>query len=129
MDLAIFDAALSYTADPNDINCITIVELKRPQRNDLATENLLKEHGVKLVGEQKVTAFTDKGVATAGKDWNDYFYDCDTIVTAFGLRPNDEYLQEFMTLAPEVYPVGDVWYGEKSIGNANLTAFNLSMDI
>ena len=37
MDLAIFDAALSYTADPENINSITIVELKRPQRNDLAT--------------------------------------------------------------------------------------------
>lgn len=38
MDLAIFDAALSYTADPENINSITIVELKRPQRNDLAAE-------------------------------------------------------------------------------------------
>ena len=38
MDLAIFDAALSYTADPDNISSITIVELKRPQRNDLATE-------------------------------------------------------------------------------------------
>ena len=38
MDLAIFDAALSYTADPENINSITIVELKRPQRNDLAKE-------------------------------------------------------------------------------------------
>lgn len=38
MDLAIFDAALSYTADPDNINSITIVELKRPQRNDLATD-------------------------------------------------------------------------------------------
>lgn len=38
MDLAIFDAALSYTADPENINSITIVELKRPQRNDLSTE-------------------------------------------------------------------------------------------
>lgn len=38
MDLVIFDAALSYTADPDNINSITIVELKRPQRNDLATE-------------------------------------------------------------------------------------------
>lgn len=38
MDLAIFDAALSYTADSENINSITIVELKRPQRNDLATE-------------------------------------------------------------------------------------------
>lgn len=34
MDLAVFDAALSYTADPENINSITIVELKRPQRND-----------------------------------------------------------------------------------------------
>lgn len=34
MDLAVFDAALSYTADPDNINSITIVELKRPQRND-----------------------------------------------------------------------------------------------
>lgn len=38
MDLAIFDAALSYAADPENINSITIVELKRPQRNDLATD-------------------------------------------------------------------------------------------
>ena len=34
MDIAIFDAALSYTADPHNINSITIVELKRPQRDD-----------------------------------------------------------------------------------------------
>ena len=38
MDLAIFDAALSYTADSENINSITIVELKRPQRNDLANK-------------------------------------------------------------------------------------------
>ena len=34
MDLAIFDVALSYTVDPENINSITIVELKRPQRDD-----------------------------------------------------------------------------------------------
>ena len=38
MDLAVFDAALSYTADPENITSITIVELKRPMRNDLASE-------------------------------------------------------------------------------------------
>ena len=38
MDLTVFDAALSYTADTDNISSITIVELKRPQRNDLATE-------------------------------------------------------------------------------------------
>lgn len=38
MDIAIFDAALSYTADSENINSITIVELKRPMRNDLDKE-------------------------------------------------------------------------------------------
>ncbi len=33
-DLIVFDAALSYTAETDDINSITIVELKRPQRCD-----------------------------------------------------------------------------------------------
>ena len=33
-DLIVFDAALSNTAEIDDINSIAIVELKRPQRND-----------------------------------------------------------------------------------------------
>jgi hypothetical protein len=39
MDIAVFDSALSYTADPDNITSITIVELKRPQRNDLNKED------------------------------------------------------------------------------------------
>lgn len=37
-DLIVFDAALSYSAETNDINSISIVELKRPQRNDPVSE-------------------------------------------------------------------------------------------
>lgn len=39
MDIAVFDAALSYAADPENISSITIIELKRPMRNDLAAED------------------------------------------------------------------------------------------
>lgn len=42
MDIAVFDAALSYTADPDNINSITIVELKRPQRNDADNDPVLQ---------------------------------------------------------------------------------------
>ena len=42
MDIAIFDAALSYTADPDNINSITIVELKRPQRDDADNDPVLQ---------------------------------------------------------------------------------------
>ena len=38
MDIAVFDRAISYSADTEVINSITIVELKKPQRNDLASD-------------------------------------------------------------------------------------------
>ena len=39
MDIAVFDAALSYAIDPDNITSITIVELKRPQRDDLDSDD------------------------------------------------------------------------------------------
>ena len=39
MDIAVFDRAISYSADTEDINSISIVELKKPQRNDLAADD------------------------------------------------------------------------------------------
>ena len=42
MDIAIFDEALSYTADPDNISSITIVELKRPMRDDNNNDPVLQ---------------------------------------------------------------------------------------
>lgn len=39
MDIAIFDRAISYSADEDNINSITIVELKKPQRDDMKADN------------------------------------------------------------------------------------------
>ena len=39
MDIAVFDKAISYSAEDDYINAITIVELKRPQRDDLRGDN------------------------------------------------------------------------------------------
>ena len=39
MDIAVFDKAISYSADTEDINSITIVELKKPQRDDLSADD------------------------------------------------------------------------------------------
>jgi len=39
MDIAVFDKAISYSADADAINSITIVELKKPQRNDLTSDD------------------------------------------------------------------------------------------
>ncbi|MBQ4522106.1 MAG: hypothetical protein IJA10_04040 [Lachnospiraceae bacterium] len=39
MDIGIFDKAISYSAEEDAINSITIVELKRPQRDDLEADD------------------------------------------------------------------------------------------
>ena len=39
MDIAIFDKAISYSAEEDAINSITIIELKRPQRDDLTADD------------------------------------------------------------------------------------------
>lgn len=39
MDIAVFDRAISYSSDTENINSITIVELKKPQRNDLVADD------------------------------------------------------------------------------------------
>ena len=38
MDIAVFDKAISYSADTDTLNSITIIELKRPQRDDLNSD-------------------------------------------------------------------------------------------
>lgn len=55
MDLAIFDATLSYTSDPDNINSITIVELKRPMRQDKDNDPVVQVlNYVKKIKEGKV---------------------------------------------------------------------------
>lgn len=39
MDIAVFDQALSFVVDKNDINSISIIELKKPQRDDLSADD------------------------------------------------------------------------------------------
>lgn len=39
MDIAVFDKAISYSSESDAINSITIVELKRPQRDDMSSDD------------------------------------------------------------------------------------------
>ncbi len=84
----------------------------------------LRKYGVKLVDNKKVTAIDDKGVHTMDRDWEEGFIEADTVVTAFGLVPNDEGLDELSNLIAETYIVGDCEGNEMSLYNANFNAFH-----
>jgi pyruvate/2-oxoglutarate dehydrogenase complex dihydrolipoamide dehydrogenase (E3) component len=90
---------------------------------------LLEKYNVKLIGNQKIEEITSEGVKTIDRNWKNHFYEADTVVTAFGLVPNDEGIEEMLSLIPEAYAIGDCWDGPKTIGNANNTAFNYAIEI
>ncbi len=128
------ECALGLAMDGKDVTVVDMVpvdsfasEIVFFTRNMLMEE--LQKHGVKLVGDSKVEAFTDKGVETIDRNWRKTTYEADTIVTAFGLKPNTENFDVLMNLVPETYVVGDCGDGAKSIGNANYTAFHYLAEV
>ena len=90
---------------------------------------LLKQHHVTLIGGEKVMKITPEGAETMDRSLNSHFHAADTVVTAFGLVPNNEDMDALSNIVPETYAVGDCWYGAKTIGNANISAFNFAMEI
>lgn len=88
---------------------------------------LLERHGVRLIGDSRVVAFSDKGVEIEDKAWKHRVLPADSIVTAFGMKKNDCLVSELRKLLPEVYVVGDCNV-VKNIMNANHAAFNMALE-
>lgn len=128
------ECALGLAMDGKEVTVVDMVPVDRFAgeivfftRNMLMEE--LQKHGVRLVGDSKVEAITEKGVETIDRNWKKVLYEADTVVTAFGLKPNTEDFDTLTRLVPETYIVGDCGDGAKSIGNANYTAFHYTVDV
>ena len=123
------DSALGLAMDGKKVTVLDMIPVSDFGRGTVRfTINmllkLLNDNGVKLVGDMRISEFTEKGVKAMDKFNREQFFEADAVVTAFGLRANREYYNEFSVLAPEFYVVGDAMDLEKSIGNANNSAFN-----
>ena len=90
--------------------------------------DLLKEHKVRLMGSMLVRGFGPGGVEVEDKEWKSRLLEADTIVTAFGMKPRNEKLDDLRSLVPETFVVGDCG-GVADIGNAVHTAFNRALEI
>ena len=126
------ECALGLAMDGKEVTVVDMIPVE-----DFAKEivhytrdmllKLLREFDVKLLGGQKVTSIDAQGVHTMDHNWKTYTYDCDTVVSAFGLVPNLDGVDEYRGLMYDTYVIGDCGEGAKSIGNANWTAFNYAM--
>ncbi len=115
---------------------VTIVDMKSAdavcrEMNDLvrsAVFDLIEELSVSTHYEAKVMTIDEKTVEITDRHGSPIRLNADTVVIAFGLRPNSEMINKLTGIIPETYVVGD---SDKvgDIGTANMSAFNVAVEI
>ena len=88
----------------------------------------IPESDIKLVGDCKVVAISEKGVEVEDRNWNHRFLEADTVVAAFGLKSNTAYIEELKRTIPEVYVIGDADHVE-DMASANHMAYNYAVRV
>lgn len=88
--------------------------------------DLLNQYHVRMEGGQKVQEFTQTGVKTMDSRWNVHIWECDTAVTAFGMKPNNTKALE--NLVWDTYVIGDC-YQVRNIFHSNHMAFNYAVEV
>ncbi|GHT59852.1 NADH oxidase [Spirochaetia bacterium] len=84
--------------------------------------------GIHTRYETKIASLTDKGVLVEAGTSTPELIAADTIIQAFGLRPDESAIESLQYLVPETYVVGDA-NRVGTIGTANNQAFEVCMEI
>ena len=101
-----------------------------PVFNHIELNHQLEQYGVKLVGGQKIQAFSEDGVRTADPEGNETVFPGDTYVLALGVKPNNKLAQTLLSeYAEGVYVVGDCVSTGRLLADANQEAFHAAIRI
>ena len=101
-----------------------------PVFNHIELNYQLEKYGVKLVGSEKISAFTEEGVKTVSSDGEEKVYPADTYVLALGVKPDNSLGKELLSRYAEgVYMVGDCVSTGRVLADANQEAFHAAISI
>ncbi|HEY0216892.1 MAG TPA: FAD-dependent oxidoreductase [Cellulomonas sp.] len=112
---------------------VTIVEMASEIAKDMIVINRitllrqLAEHGVRILTGHTVTSIDEKGLVATGPDGEEVRVDADTVLSAFGVRPNTA-LPEALMDRPEVVAIGDCVKPAK-VGEAINAGFLAAFDL
>lgn len=125
------ECALQLAMDGKDVTVVEqkpmsefAIDASPPPRVMLL--QLLEEHGVKLISDHKVIAFTDEGVDIEDRNWTHTIVPCDTAVTAFGMKADRTLYDALREEIPDVYVIGDAERAG-AIKHANHSAFDYAL--
>lgn len=108
---------------PQDELCQDVFMLVR-----LTLFQRLAESNIETCYLSRVSKITPVGVEIISRDGNARLLKADTVITAFGLVPDSNVIQDLSRVVPETYVVGD----SNRVGNiaaANTDAFNVTVEL
>ena len=101
-----------------------------PVFNHIELNHQLEKYGVRLVGSEKIAAFTDSGLKTVTAEGEEKEYAADTCVLALGVKPDNHLAMELLSRYAEgVYVVGDCVSTGRVLADANQEAFHAALGI
>lgn len=92
---------------------VTIIEMLPAVARDAVFVNMptifyyLNKYNITIKTEHKIARITDKGVIATNKDGEEVFIEGDTVITAFGLIPNNDIAKTFQSIYPNARLIGD----------------------
>ncbi|KAB7672994.1 NAD(P)/FAD-dependent oxidoreductase [Bacillus sp. B1-b2] len=126
------DLALELAMEGKDVSIIEMGDTLAPgilYINAVSLNRMLDEFGVKQLTNHKVLAFEDNGVMVETKEGEQQLIKADTIINAFGMKPNTRVVDEISRLYPlKTRCIGDgVSIGK--VGQAVRTGFYAAMSL
>lgn len=113
---------------------VTIVEMMDSVARDLGAVNrssllrLLSEHGVRILTGHCVKEIRTDGIIVKGPGGREVVIEADTVITAFGMLPDDTLARAIQSKWPEVHLIGDCVKPAK-IGDAVRAGFAVGRQI
>jgi len=93
-----------------------------------ALNNLIDKYGVNYLDCCTVQKIGENEVQYTDKDGNAQTIEADTIVSAFGMRPNQAMVDELIDLVPDCFVIGDA-LKVRNIQGANLDGFDVTVEL
>ena len=99
-----------------------------PRINMITVVSMLKEEGVTIRTSTKLAAISSNAVKVSTQDRNEEI-PCDSVVLCLGVTPDQDIVDRFINLVPDVYVVGDSATSRGNVWTATSTGFDAAMNI
>ena len=112
------------------VEMLTLDEMiaNAPRINMITVVGMLKEQGVVIRATTKIAAIATDAVTVFNQGLEEKI-PCDSVVLCLGVTPDQDMVDRFINLVPDVYVVGDSTTSRGNVWTATSTGFDSAMNI